>query len=70
MSTYNRRLAKLEPKPEHNQRLEEACRRIRHEMFRWREWLLSDGPPTRYHQERIDTVSPHCGGFEQEEASP
>lgn len=71
MSTYNRRLAKLEPRPEHNQRLEEACRRIRAEMFQWREWLLGVGPPTRAGQTRLDEVARHCDDFEPtSEAAP
>ncbi len=56
MNSNGRRLDRLEPKPNHNERIEEAGRRIYEWLFQEREPILSCGPPTRADHSHLDEM--------------
>ncbi len=66
MNSYSRRLDRLEPKPDHNERIEEAGRRIHEWLFQEREMILKRDPPTKADQSHLDEMGRYTDDFRRE----
>jgi len=65
MSNYSRRLDKLEPRPHHNERVEEAGRRIYEWLFQERDMILQYGPPPAAQQQHLNEMARYTNDFQR-----